>query len=152
MIKPLSDTRSGIYIASHPNLEGQQIYSEAIDIERFSEIKEETLNVLDVIGIDEANFFGEDIVDFCEKWADAGKIVIVAGLNGSFKREHFGFLHLLYPKAEYHVHLTAICMSCKKEGGAFTFRKTESNVERVVGGSDTYDALCRDCFNRAEKK
>ena len=151
LIKPTSDTRSGIYISSHPNFEGQKMFSEAVEIKQFSEIREESLFLADVIGIDEGNFYEEDIVDFCEKWANEGKIVIVAGLNGTFKREHFGFLHLLYPKAEYHIHLSAICMICKKDG-AFTHRKTDEVCDFVVGGSNIYVSLCRDCFNRAQKK
>lgn len=152
LIKPSKDTRSGHYIATHPNPEGQRVFSDAIEIKQFSEIEIDLIRPVHVIGIDEGNFFGQDIVGFCDHWANHGKKVIVSALNATAKCDHFGSFHLLYPLMDYHIHLTAICMMCKKNNASRTFKKTGSNAELEVGGAELYDALCRHCYNVAEKR
>ena len=69
----------------------------------------------DVIGIDEGQFF-PDLVNFCEKMANAGKAVIVAALDGTFQRKGFPTVMELIPLAEHVVKLNAVCMVCFGEG------------------------------------
>lgn len=98
----------------------------------------------DVIGIDEGQFF-PDVVAFCEDMANAGKTVIVAALDGTFQRKGFSSILELVPLAEHVVKLTAVCMSCFGEG-SYTKRISKDTAVEVIGGAETYMAVCRKCF------
>nr|XP_039267782.1 thymidine kinase, cytosolic-like [Styela clava] len=103
-----------------------------------------------VIGIDEGQFF-PDIVEFCETMANNGLRVIVAALDGTFQRKGFGSFLSLIPLAESVVKLNAVCMMCYGEA-AFTKRiGCETQVE-IIGGSDKYMAVCRDCHKQDHKE
>jgi thymidine kinase len=101
----------------------------------------------DVIGIDEGQFFA-DIVSFTESRACLGKIVIVAGLDGTFQRRPFGSLLDLIPLAEEVTKLNAICMLCSKDA-AFTKRISNETDIELIGGSEKYISVCRVCFHAA---
>ncbi|CAL5390755.1 unnamed protein product [Camellia sinensis] len=97
---------------------------------------------LDVIGIDEAQFF-DDLYDFCCKVADCdGKIVIVAGLDGDYLRRTFGLVLHIIPLADSITKLTARCQLCGKRA-FFTLRKTNETKTELIGGSDVYMPVCR---------
>ena len=99
----------------------------------------------DVVGIDEGQFF-DDVAPYCEKWAQAGKTVIVAALDGTFQRKAFNSVLSLVPYAENVTKLTAVCTDCAADA-AFTARTTKdtTNVE-VIGGASEYKAVCRACY------
>ncbi|XP_062013633.1 thymidine kinase a-like [Rosa rugosa] len=97
---------------------------------------------LDVIGIDEAQFF-EDLYDFCRETADHdGKKVIVAGLDGDYLRRSFGSVLDIIPLADSVTKLTSRCELCGKPA-FFTLRKTEEMQTEVIGGADVYMPVCR---------
>ncbi|KAF5482587.1 hypothetical protein F2P56_003145 [Juglans regia] len=97
---------------------------------------------LDVIGIDEAQFF-EDLYDFCCKAADHdGKTVIVAGLDGDYLRRSFGSVLDIIPLADSVTKLTARCEICGKRA-FFTLRKTKETQTELIGGADVYMPVCR---------
>ncbi|BAT88996.1 hypothetical protein LR48_Vigan272s002000 [Vigna angularis] len=97
---------------------------------------------LDVIGIDEAQFF-EDLYEFCCKAADEdGKTVIVAGLDGDYLRRSFGSVLHIIPLADSVTKLTARCELCGKRA-FFTLRKTEDQETELIGGADVYMPVCR---------
>ncbi|KAG5252445.1 thymidine kinase [Salix suchowensis] len=97
---------------------------------------------LDVIGIDEAQFF-EDLYDFCHEVADHdGKTVIVAGLDGDYLRRSFGSVLDIIPLADSVTKLSAQCEICGKRA-AFTLRKTEETQTELIGGTDVYMPVCR---------
>lgn len=97
---------------------------------------------LDVIGIDEAQFF-EDLYDFCCEAADHdGKKVIVAGLDGDYLRRSFGSVLDIIPLADSVTKLTSRCEVCGKRA-FFTLRKTEEMQTEVIGGADVYMPVCR---------
>ncbi|XP_077968351.1 thymidine kinase, cytosolic-like [Styela clava] len=103
-----------------------------------------------VIGIDEGQFF-PGIVEFCETMANNGVKVVVAALDGTFARKEFGSVLSLIPLAESVVKLNAVCMMCYGEA-AFTKRiGCETQVE-LIGGSDKYMAVCRDCHKQDHKE
>jgi thymidine kinase len=102
---------------------------------------------VDVIGVDEGQFF-PDIVTFCERMANQGKIVIVAALDGTFQREPFGTILGLLPLAESVTKLNAVCQYCNKEA-AFTKRLGSETEIEIIGGSESYVAVCRHCFFHA---
>lgn len=97
-----------------------------------------------VIGIDEGQFF-PDIVEFCEKMANDGKIVIVAALDGTYQKKGFGNILNLVPLAESVIKLTAVCMICYNEA-SYTKRRGQEKEVELIGGKDKYLAVCRSCF------
>lgn len=105
-------------------------------------------NEYEVIGIDEAQFF-PDLIEFCEELANRGKIVIVAALDGTYRRMAFGDILQLIPLAESVIKLSAICMSCF-QNASFTKRISAEKAVEIIGGADKYMAVCRECFHQAE--
>jgi len=104
-----------------------------------------------VVGIDEAQFFDETIVDVCNKLADSGIRVVVAGLDMDFKGNPFGPMPALLAIAEYITKVHAICMRCGNLA-QYSFRKSEEDQVVVLGEKDKYEPLCRTCFNKATGK
>ncbi|XP_012516778.1 PREDICTED: thymidine kinase, cytosolic isoform X1 [Propithecus coquereli] len=141
VIKYAKDTRYSNSFCTH-----DRNTMEALPACLLRDVAQEALGVA-VIGIDEGQFF-PDIVDFSETMANAGKIVIVAALDGTFQRKAFGAILNLVPLAESVVKLTAVCMECFREA-AYTKRLgTEKEVE-VIGGADKYHSVCRLCYFKA---
>lgn len=97
-----------------------------------------------VIGIDEAQFFSPDIVNICNKLANEGKRVIVAGLDQDYRGIPFEPMPQLLAIAEYITKTLAICVVCGNPADK-TQRKTASSERVVVGASDIYEARCRKC-------
>lgn len=99
----------------------------------------------DVVGIDEAQFFDEHLVDVARTLANKGKRVVIAGLDMDFKGEPFGPLPALMGIAEYVTKVRAICMKC---GGvaSFSFRLADAKDKVLLGEQDSYEARCRKCF------
>ncbi|KAK3909363.1 Thymidine kinase, cytosolic [Frankliniella fusca] len=116
----------------------------AVSAEKLTAVKKYTHDV-NVIGIDEGQFF-PDCVDFAEEMANAGKIVIVAALDGDFQRLGFGDILRLIPLAESVVKLKAVCMACFNDA-SFTKRTTLEKELEVIGGEDKYMAVCRSCHH-----
>ena len=98
-----------------------------------------------VICIDEAQFFDDEIVAVCNKLANYGKRVIVAGLDMDFKGRPFGPMPFLMAVAEYVTKLHAICI---KTGGlaSYSFRKSDETAEILLGENDIYEARGRSSF------
>jgi thymidine kinase len=107
----------------------------------------DTVMEYDVIGIDEGQFFG-DLDDFCEVIANKGKVVIIAALDGDFRRRSFGKVCDLIPRAEDVIKLKAMCMNCKQKEASFTKRLTESQDLELIGGAETYKPTCRSCYHK----
>ncbi|MFP4556254.1 MAG: thymidine kinase [Bacteroidales bacterium] len=105
---------------------------------------------VDVIGIDEAQFFDENLADVCNKLANQGIRVIVAGLDMDFKGKPFGPIPKIMACAEHITKVHAICVKC---GNLAQFSHRMSDTEKLVvlGETDIYEPLCRDCFNEAMK-
>ena len=96
------------------------------------------------MAIDEAQFFGEDLVEFCARAADEDdKTVVVAGLDGDFLRGTFGHVLDLVPLADSIVKLRARCAVCGER--AIFSKKIDGDLGRLVelGGVDKYVAVCR---------
>ena len=98
----------------------------------------------DVVGVDEAQFF-PDIVEFAEHLANSGKTVIVAGLDGDFRRKPFGRVLDLISKCESLTKLSAVCTETGGEA-CYTQRTIDSTDLEVIGGADIYRAACRTSF------
>lgn len=106
---------------------------------------------VDVVGIDEAQFFDDGLVDVCNQLANDGIRVIVAGLDMDFRGVPFGPMPALLAIADdvYKVH--AICVRC----GALAYishRLVENDKQVLLGEMDQYEPLCRKCYNEVQKE
>jgi len=106
---------------------------------------------VDVVGIDEAQFFDRSIVDVCNNLADSGIRIIVAGLDMDFMGQPFGPMPALLAIAEYVTKLHAICLRCGNLAH-YSFRKSGEAQVVLLGEKDIYEPLCRTCYNKAIKK
>jgi thymidine kinase len=103
----------------------------------------------EVVGIDEAQFFGEELVDVCNQLADNGKRVIVAGLDMDYLGKPFGPIPPLMATAEYVTKVHAICIRCGNLAN-YSHRIIKNDNLVVLGETDAYEPLCRYCFNKAK--
>ncbi len=139
IFKPKIDDRYSLSdIVSHSE---QSLPS--ILVENAREILEYTKEA-HVIGIDEAQFFNNDLVDIVNQLANEGKRVIVAGLDQDYKGVPFEPMPQLLAIAEYITKTLAICMNCGNPADR-TQRKIVSNERVLVGATDSYEARCRKC-------
>lgn len=104
----------------------------------------------DVVGIDEAQFFNESIVDVSVKLANDGCRVIVAGLDMDFAGKPFGCMPQLMAVAEFVTKVHAICAVCGNLA-SYSFRLSNSKEKVVLGEKDIYQARCRGCFEEGMK-
>ena len=141
IFKPAIDQRYAKNgIVSHSGLE---IPSELIGAG--TEIMDRVAARTEVVGIDEAQFLGEGIVDACSRLAELGKRVIVAGLDTDFMGRPFEPMPRLLAVAEEITKLLAICMRCGNPA-VHTQRLVASEELIVVGATGMYEARCRRCF------
>jgi len=147
IFKPNIDTRySTNSIVSHSE---QSLPSILIkDVKEILDLVEDA----QVIGIDEAQFFSNDLIDVCNKLADNGKRVIVAGLDMDYRGVPFEPMPQILSVAEYITKSLAICVECGNPADR-TQRKTTSSERVIVGAADVYEARCRKChYIPAEEK
>lgn len=156
-IKHSSDKRYSVTnIVSHAENSIEALTASSIEeLENIIETLMKTAKVVNkseelVIGIDEAQFFGEGIVALCEKLANSGARVIVAGLDMDFRGEPFSPMDKLLARAEKVQKLNAICAVCKGEASRSQrlingepAKYTDPII--LVGASETYEARCRKC-------
>lgn len=105
----------------------------------------------DVVGIDEAQFFDESIVEVCNTLANSGKRVIVAGLDMDYEGKPFGPMPNLLAVAEFVTKVHAICAQ-SGELASFSFRLNENSATVMLGEKDTYEARSRQAFFEDMKK
>ncbi len=141
IFKPrLDDRYSEDHIVSHSEMKiKSQLVSQAREI----------LDLLDgrtqVVGVDEGQFFDMELVYVCNRLADAGKRVIVAGLDQDFRGKPFDPMPQLLSIAEYITKTLAICVRCGAPANRIQ-RLVESSDRFLVGAVDAYEARCRLCF------
>ena len=139
IFKPRIDTRYSISdIVSHSEQSLPSILIDDIN---------EVLNYskdAEVIGIDEAQFFSNNIVNICNNLANHGKRVIVAGLDQDYRGIPFEPMPQLLAISEYITKTLAICVVCGNPADK-TQRKTTTSERVLVGASDIYEARCRKC-------
>ena len=103
---------------------------------------------VDVVGIDEAQFFDMGIVDVCRDLAKRGIRVIVAGLDMDFKGTPFGPMPALLAIADDVFKAHAICVSCGNLA-TFSHRLVRSSKQVLLGETENYEPLCRECYYKA---
>jgi len=102
-------------------------------------------NEADVIGIDEAQFFDDQLPDVCDQLALKGHRVIVAGLDMDYTGKPFGQIPFLLSKADYITKLHAICVKCGNIAN-YSFRKKADKSQVLLGEKDVYEPRCRKCY------
>jgi thymidine kinase len=108
------------------------------------------VNDVSVVGIDEAQFFDNQLVSVCNQLADRGIRVIVAGLDMDFKGVPFGPIPNLLATAEYVTKVHAICIHCGNLA-QYSHRTIQKEDLVVLGETDSYEPLCRTCYNEKRK-
>ena len=146
VFKPVLDNRySKKDVVSHS---GNSI--EAVPVDHPEEILKRIDASVDVVGIDEAQFFHKDLIEICEDLADRGIRVILAGLDKDFRNQPFGPMPELMARAEYVDKLHAICIQCG-EPASRTQRLIDGEPAAaddpviLVGAAEVYEARCRSC-------
>ncbi len=107
-------------------------------------------NDVDVIGIDEAQFFDAQLPNVCNQLADAGLRVIVAGLDMDFSGKPFGPIPALLAAAEYITKVHAVCVKCGSLAQYSNRTVADKNLV-LLGETDAYEPLCRSCYARARQ-
>ena len=103
---------------------------------------------VEVVGVDEAQFFDESLVDVCQQLANRGIRVIVAGLDTDYLGLPFGPMPRLMAVAEDVQKVHAICVKCGNLAN-HSHRLSKSKDLVLLGEKDVYEPLCRECYNRA---
>jgi thymidine kinase len=103
-------------------------------------------NDVDIVGIDEAQFFDDEICNVCEALALKGTRVIVAGLDMDYLGKPFGQMPKLLAVADFITKLHAICVRCGHLAN-ISYRKTAQEGQVVIGEMDIYEPRCRKCYN-----
>ena len=143
IFKPAIDNRySDVEVVSHdfhkitsrPIKDASEMLSIAPDIE--------------VVGIDEAQFFGDNLVEICQSLANRGVRVIAAGLDTDYLGKPFGPMPRLLAVAEDVQKVHAICVKCGNLAN-HSHRLSKSDELVVLGEKDSYEPLCRECYNKA---
>jgi thymidine kinase len=106
---------------------------------------------VDVVGIDEAQFFDHSVIEVCNTLADNGVRVVIAGLDMDFTGKPFGPMPALLAVAEYVTKVHAICMRCGNLA-QYSFRKSAEEQVVLLGEKNIYEPLCRNCYNEAINK
>jgi thymidine kinase len=140
IFKPKIDTRyDEVKVVSH---DANAVL--AAPLEHSSKLLEKTEGV-DVVGIDEAQFFDMELPDVCQKLAMRGVRVIVAGLDMDFRGVPFGPVPNLLAIAEYITKVHAICIHCGNLA-THSYRKIADGQQVVLGEKDAYEPRCRTCY------
>ena len=145
IFKPIIDTRyHHLKVVSH---QGTELLSTPVP---------SSANILllatqvEVVGIDEAQFFDDELPNVCKQLADMGIRVIVAGLDLDYTGKPFGPMPQLMAMAEFVTKVHAICLNCGHL--AYVSHRISNNDNLVhLGETDNYEPLCRDCFNKVTK-
>jgi len=108
-------------------------------------------NNVNVVGIDEAQFFDKGLAAVCDELANQGIRVIVAGLDMDFRGKPFGPMPDLLAAAEYVTKVHAICLRCGNLA-QYSYRKAADEKLVLLGEKDAYEPLCRVCYHEASRK
>jgi thymidine kinase len=103
-------------------------------------------NEVDVVGIDEAQFFDDQLPDVCDQLALRGIRVIIAGLDMDYLGKPFGQMPFLLAKADYITKLHAICVKCGNIAN-YSYRKSAQKGQVLLGEKDLYEPRCRVCYH-----
>lgn len=143
IFKPALDTRySDVEVVSH---DSNHITSTPIESSASILL---LANDVDVVGIDEAQFFDSELVDVCNELARRGVRVIIAGLDMDFRCQPFGPMPALMAVADSVTKVHAICVKCGNLAYV-SHRLVDGDKQVLLGEKMEYEPLCRECYNKA---
>ena len=141
IFNPLIDNRfSEDHIVSHSDM---RIASQ--NVRNSDELVKLVGDDTEVVGIDEGQFFDQNLPAACNTLADRGKRVIVAGLDMDYATKPFGPMPQLLAKADYITKLHAICVKCGNIA-QYSYRKIPSEDQIMLGAKEVYEPRCRRCY------
>jgi thymidine kinase len=141
VFKPDIDKRfSNDQIVSHSEMK-----HESVNVQTSADIRARVEPDTEVVGIDEAQFFDNELIEIANELAERGVRVIVAGLDQDYTGKPWEPMPQLLAIAEYITKTHAICMKCGQPAN-YTQRTFESEERVAVGGAGMYEARCRACF------
>lgn len=142
IFKPVIDTRfDQVKIISHDE---NAIHSTPVeDSSKILDLADD----VDVVGVDEAQFFDDGIAPVCDELALRGIRVIVAGLDMDYMKNPFGQIPNLLSRADYITKLHAICVRCGNIAN-YSYRKVPNAEQVMLGAKDAYEPRCRICYNK----
>ncbi|MBE37987.1 MAG: thymidine kinase [Flavobacteriales bacterium] len=145
LVKPKVDTRDvGSQICTHDGL-----FERGIQVDSLSEISNKLKNI-EVLGIDEAQFFKKSIVQDIKDISSQGIIIIIAGLAKDYLNKSFGCMDDIIEISTSTTWLTAKCNQCNKPA-EYSHRKAMNLTNQVlIGNANEYEALCEICFNKTQ--
>jgi thymidine kinase len=141
VFKPAADTRH----APERLITRDKRELEAVSVVCSCDIREKLLPGVEVVGIDEAQFFDDGLIDLVSELADSGVRVIVAGLDLDYLRRPFGPMPRILAIAEYVDKVHAVCMRCGA-AAQYSQRMAGGGEQLQVGDTDAYEARCRRCY------
>jgi len=145
IFKPANDTRYDMEkVVSH-----DENYIVSIPVEQAQDILNRLEEEVNVVGIDEAQFFDANLPEICEELANRGIRVIAAGLDMDYRGVPFEPIPQLLAMAEYITKTQAICVVCGNPA-TFTYRTSKDAGRVVVGATNIYEARCRNCYVKPE--
>lgn len=143
---PMKDTREGgKEVISHSNQNLEQVGVSATPIEDAVDLATFVRKSVQVVAIDEAQFFEEDLKKEVQKLVQWGRHVLVAGLDMDSNAEPFGWMPQLLAIAHEVVKMQAVCVKCG-EDAQYTYRKNASTSLYLVGNEESYEARCTGCY------
>ncbi|MEA2604002.1 MAG: thymidine kinase [Acidobacteriota bacterium] len=146
VFKPATDTR---YTDPRRLITRDKRELEAVSVTCTHELRQQLLPEVQVVGIDEAQFFDDGLVELVTELADSGVRVIVAGLDLDYLRRPFGPMPRILAMAEYVDKVHAVCMRCGAP--AHYSQRTAGGGEQLqVGDTESYEARCRRCYEPFE--
>lgn len=154
LFKPGIDNRyDAEHVVSHDlrKLKAKPIGTDKESLKRLEEFVDNSVEFIEVVAFDEANFFDQYIFNLVQKWIGQGRRVIAAGLDMTFRAEPFGAVPQLLAISDYVDKLKAICSKCKNQPGTITQRLVNGRPARysdptiVVGAAESYEVRCRKC-------
>lgn len=116
-----------------------------IPVADVSEMRDRLDPHVEVVGVDEVQFFDSSVVQFCEDLADQGCRVVVAGLDLDYLGEPFGPIPRLLCVAEFVTKLLSICVRCGNPAH-YSYRISTDPQQVLVGSTQQYEAVCRRCY------
>ena len=141
VFKPQIDSRfSDNHIVSHSEMK-----HESFNVRKAADIRANVEPDTEVVGIDEAQFFDNELIAIANELAESGIRVIIAGLDQDYTGKPWEPMPQLLAVAEYITKTHAICMKCGQPAN-YTQRTFESEERVAVGGAGMYEARCRGCF------
>jgi len=122
----------------------------SISVSSAKEILGHTTDV-EVVGIDEGQFFAGDLIEICNFMANSGIRIIVAGLDMDYQGKPFGSIPSLMAVADFVTKLHAVCVRCGNSA-QFSHRKIDVDDLVLLGAKNEYEPLCRDCYFKASSR